>query len=64
MAKLAAERATLEAQLADGGFYERDRAGFEAATRRIGAVREALAAAEERWLELEMRREELAAGRG
>lgn len=64
MAKLTKERDALEAKLADGSFYERDRAGFAAATRRIGEVRGALAAAEERWLELEMRREELAAGRG
>ncbi len=63
MAKLTKERDALEAKLADGSFYERDRAGFETATRRIGEVRDALAAAEERWLELEMRREELAAGR-
>jgi ABC transport system ATP-binding/permease protein len=63
MAKLSKERDALEAKLADGSFYERDRAGFDAATRRIGEVRDALAAAEERWLELEMRREELAAGR-
>ena len=63
MAKLTKERDALEAKLADGSFYERDRPGFETATRRIGEVRDALAAAEERWLELEMRREELAAGR-
>jgi ABC transport system ATP-binding/permease protein len=54
------ERDTLEAQLADPTLYERDRAGFDEATLRIGDVRARLAAAEQRWLELEMRREALA----
>ena len=58
--KLGAERDALEASLADPSLYERDRAAFDDATRRIGDVRTALAAAEERWLELEMRRETLA----
>ncbi len=58
--RLNAEREALEAQLADPTLYERDRAAFETATNRIGDVRAALAAAEERWLELEMRREALA----
>jgi ATP-binding cassette subfamily F protein uup len=58
--KLAAEHDALEAKLADPTLYERDRSAFDDATRRIGDVRAALAAAEERWLELEMRREALA----
>lgn len=58
--RLNAEREALEAKLADPTLYERDRAAFDDATRRIGDVRAALAAAEERWLELEMRREKLA----
>jgi ABC transport system ATP-binding/permease protein len=58
--KLTAERDALEARLADPTFYERDRAAFDDATRRIGDVRGRLGAAEERWLELEMRREALA----
>ena len=58
--KLGAERDELEASLADPSLYERDRGAFDDATRRIGDVRMALAAAEERWLELEMRRETLA----
>jgi ATP-binding cassette subfamily F protein uup len=57
---LTGERDVLEALLADATLYERDRAAFEDATRRIGDVRARLAAAEERWLELEMRREALA----
>jgi ATP-binding cassette subfamily F protein uup len=58
--KLGAERDVLEARLADPTLYERDRGAFDEATRRIGDVRTAFAAAEERWLELEMRREALA----
>jgi ATP-binding cassette subfamily F protein uup len=54
------EASALEAQLADATLYERDRAAFEDATRRIGDVRTRLASAEERWLELEVRREALA----
>ncbi|HEX2116984.1 MAG TPA: ATP-binding cassette domain-containing protein [Alphaproteobacteria bacterium] len=57
---LTAERDALEAQLADPTLYERDRAAFDAATRRTAEVRARLAEAEERWLELEMRREALA----
>ena len=57
---LSRERDALEATLADPSLYERDRAAFDDATRRIGAIRERLEAAEERWLELEMRREALA----
>ena len=56
---LHAERERLEAKLADPSLYGRDRAAFDEATRRIGDVRTALASAEERWLELEMRREAL-----
>jgi ATP-binding cassette subfamily F protein uup len=59
---LTRERAELEALLADGSLYARDRAAFDRATQRIGAVRATLAAAEERWLELEAKREELARG--
>jgi ATP-binding cassette subfamily F protein uup len=57
---LTRERDALEAKLADPTLYERDRAAFDDATRRIGEVRARLEAAEERWLELEMRREALA----
>jgi ABC transport system ATP-binding/permease protein len=58
--KLTVERDALEARLADPTLYEHDRLAFDDATRRIGDVRARLEAAEERWLELEMRREALA----
>jgi ATP-binding cassette subfamily F protein uup len=54
------EIAALERKLADPQLYGRDRAGFDAATVRLEAARHALAAAEERWLELEEKRESLA----
>ena len=52
--------AALEAKLADPGLYSRDPAAFEAATRELAAKRGELAGAEERWLELEARREAFA----
>ncbi len=55
--------AALEARLADPGLYRRDPAAFETATRGLVAKRGALSAAEERWLELEARREALALAR-
>ena len=58
--ELAGEIAGLESRLADSALYRRDRAGFDAAALRLDAARAELAAAEERWLELETRREELA----
>ncbi|HEY2112544.1 MAG TPA: ATP-binding cassette domain-containing protein [Dongiaceae bacterium] len=58
--RLHAELATLEKALADPGLYGRDRAGYEAKAARLAAAKQALAAAEERWLELEHKREELA----
>jgi ATP-binding cassette subfamily F protein uup len=65
IAALNGEAAALNAQLADGGFYERDRAGFERASARLSDLQQQIAAAEEQWLELEILREELAAaGRG
>jgi ATP-binding cassette subfamily F protein uup len=56
---LAAEIAQLDALLGDGGLYGRDRARFDAAAARVDAARAELQAAEDRWLELETRREEL-----
>ena len=50
----------LEQTLSDTGFFERDPTAFKAAADRLETARAALAAAEERWLELELRREELA----
>ncbi|MFM8680229.1 MAG: ABC transporter ATP-binding protein, partial [Alphaproteobacteria bacterium] len=44
---------------ADPGLYARDRAGFDRATRELAQAEAELAAAEERWLELEILREEI-----
>jgi ATP-binding cassette subfamily F protein uup len=60
IAVLEAEKARLEAALAEPGFYQRDRAGFEAATRRHAEAAAELTAAEERWLLLAERAEALA----
>ena len=57
---LEGEIAALESRLADPGLYGRDPAAFETATRELASARDALAAAEERWLELEARREAFA----
>jgi ATP-binding cassette subfamily F protein uup len=62
IARLGSEIDALERKLADPDLYNRDPEGFHAATRRLNAAREALDAAETRWLELEERREALAAG--
>jgi ATP-binding cassette subfamily F protein uup len=61
--RLNAEIAELEARLADPGLYGRDPAGFEAAASRLQAARAEREVAEGRWLELEERREALAAAR-
>lgn len=54
------ERAkALSDKLADPGLYARDRSGFEDATAKLGALQQEIAAAEERWLALEMEREAL-----
>ena len=56
--------AALEQALADPTLYGRDRAGYEAKAARLATAKRELAAAEERWLELEGKREALeAAGR-
>ena len=59
MARLEAEIAALNSRLHDPAFYTKDPAGFAKATERLGAAQGELAAAEERWLELEMLRETL-----
>jgi ATP-binding cassette subfamily F protein uup len=56
MEALTAEIARSEVLMADPNAYARDPAAFEAASRRMGTARQELAEAEERWLELEMRR--------
>jgi len=59
IAALQAETARLSAALADPDFYTRDPAGFAATTSALATARDALAAAEEQWLMLEMLREEI-----
>ncbi len=59
IAAFESEKTLLEAALADRGFYARDRIAFAAATGRHAALVEALARAEERWLALASRAEEL-----
>jgi ATP-binding cassette subfamily F protein uup len=54
--------AKLEATLADATLYARDRGAFERATRAIGAAQTALREAEDEWLRLELRREEIEGG--
>jgi ATP-binding cassette subfamily F protein uup len=51
--------ALLSADLADPNLYQRDPAGFAARTQELTEAQAAKDAAEERWLELEMLREEL-----
>ena len=61
MTELTARVAALEARLADPKLFARDQAAFQAAAAELGQTRAALAAAEEQWLELEIRRENLEA---
>jgi len=53
----------LDEQLSDPEFYAQDPDGFKAKTRALTEAQAALDAAELRWLELEERRESLAAGK-
>ncbi len=57
--KLEAEIAQLEADLADGTLFTSDPAAFQKKLDRMNAARAEIEKAEERWLELEMLREEL-----
>jgi ATP-binding cassette subfamily F protein uup len=59
MQKLQAEAAILEQRLADSNYFSRDAKGFDADIKRLAAIRDELTRAEEQWLELEMKREEL-----
>ncbi|MGE0725451.1 MAG: ABC-F family ATP-binding cassette domain-containing protein [Alphaproteobacteria bacterium] len=59
MAALEKAIADHQKALADPALYGRDRTGFERATAGLAADQNALAAAEEEWLRLEMLREEL-----
>ena len=59
MAGLQAEAEKVNALLADPGLYARDPKAFSDHSARLAAVQAELSAAEERWLELEMLREEI-----
>lgn len=60
MPELEKEIAALEAALADPDLYARDPDGFHKTSERHDALKAELEKSEERWLELEMKREELA----
>ncbi|HUO94116.1 MAG TPA: ATP-binding cassette domain-containing protein [Rhizomicrobium sp.] len=55
------QQATLQASLSDRGLYARDPKAFAGLAEKLAQVKAELEAAEERWLELEMRRQELGA---
>ena len=57
--KLQAEIARQQKLLDDPGLYARDRKTFDEASHAIARAQEELAAAEDRWLELEVLREEI-----
>ncbi|HVJ54498.1 MAG TPA: ATP-binding cassette domain-containing protein [Aliidongia sp.] len=59
--KLTVEKGKLETQLADAGLYSRDPDAFAKATARHEAVLIEIAEAEDRWIELEMKRAEIEA---
>ena len=59
MMTLTQEIAGLQARLSDGAFYARDPDVFLKLSSRLNEAQAELAAAEERWLELEMRREDI-----
>ena len=62
MEQLGNEIARLEKTLAAPNFYAKDPAGFQQASDRLTAAQAELESGEERWLELEERRESLASG--
>jgi ATP-binding cassette subfamily F protein uup len=59
MEKLAASIAEAERILSDPDLFTRDPAAFEKTQKRLATDQAALEAAEEQWLELEIKREEL-----
>ena len=59
---LAGEIARLQAALADPALFATDRARFDATAEALARAQSALAAAEERWLEIEIKREGLEGG--
>jgi ATP-binding cassette subfamily F protein uup len=58
IAALESEIARLQAKLADAGLYARDPKGFAATSEKLAEAQAGLAAAEDTWLTLEMRRAE------
>jgi ATP-binding cassette subfamily F protein uup len=62
IAALQANLRRLQDRLGDPGLYARDRQAFTQASEALSATQAQLAAAEERWLELEMLREEIEGG--
>jgi ATP-binding cassette subfamily F protein uup len=59
IADMQAKSKTLQAKLDDPQLYTRDRAAFEAASAELGQLHRDIEAAEERWLALELEREQL-----
>ena len=59
IAKLENDIRTLQSKLDDPALYVRDRKAFDTATEHLTRAQTELAAAEEKWLELEMLREEI-----
>ena len=59
MAELEELIVSLEAKLAEPDLFAKDRAAFDKASTQLSAAQEELSASEERWLELEMLREEV-----
>ncbi len=59
MAKLQAEIAKQQKLLDDPDLYAKDRRKFDTASAAIAKAQEALSTAEDRWLELEVLREEI-----
>jgi ATP-binding cassette subfamily F protein uup len=62
IAALQAKVRALHDRLADPALYARDRQAFEEASAALAAAQAELTAAEEKWLELEILREEVAGG--
>jgi len=62
MAELQAKVRTLHQQLDDPGLYARDRSAFDTTSAALAAAQTELAAAEEKWLALEVLREEIEGG--
>ena len=59
IAEMQSKAKTLQVRLGDPQFYQRDRAAFESASAELGSLHRDIAAAEERWLALELEREAL-----